>query len=161
MHTSVFLTTPSEITTCCCEAMVMKVTALCLVGLALLGSLCNAGPGKPSFDPQQEKQTFEKPIDWKYPSAPKEEPKPEVNFEMRYPVAAATVAVECRERDARVEVKKDMFGTGQLINPSDLTLGDCSVVAEDNIAHVLIFEAELHECGSQLVVSRMKIAVIQ
>lgn len=134
---------------------------MCLVALALLGSLCNAQLGKPSFVPQQEKQTFEKPLNWKYPEDPKPDPKPEVSFELRYPVAPSTVAVECRERDARVEVKKDMFGIGQFINPNDLTLGDCRVFAEDNVAQVLIFEAELHECGSSSLVSRMKIAVSQ
>lgn len=144
--------------------MVMKYTTLCLVALALFGCLCDAQkpttqkpgqPQKPSF-PQQTKQTFEKPLTWKYPEDPKPEAKVEVNFEMRYPVAAATVAVECRERDAHVEVKRDLFGIGQPINPADLTLGDCGVVAEDPIAQVLIFESELHQCGSVSLVSGLK-----
>ncbi|XP_049929882.1 zona pellucida sperm-binding protein 3-like [Epinephelus moara] len=149
--------------------MVMKCTAVCLVALALLGSLCDAQykPSPPRYqkpapptrqepvkqvpqNPQQTKQTFEKPLTWTYPEDPKVEPAPEVPFELRYPVPAATVAVECRERDAHVEVKKDMFGVGQLINPADLTLGNCGAVAEDAAAQVLIFEAELHDCLSTL-----------
>lgn len=141
--------------------MIMKSATLCLLALALFGSLCDAQaipkpgryePQKPSA-PQQAKQTFDKKITWTYPLDPKPEPKPEVPFEMRYPVAASTVAVECRERDARVEVKKDLFGIGQFINPADLTLGNCAVLAEDALAQVLIFEADLHACESTRTVS--------
>lgn len=104
-------------------------------------------------EPQQSKQTFETPLTWTYPEDPQPEPQPEVPFELRHPVPAATVAVECRERDAHVEVKKDMFGIGQFINPADLTLGTCGAVAEDTAAQVLIFETELHDCGSALRMS--------
>lgn len=142
----------------------MKCTAVCLVALSLLGSLCDAQwpqkPSKPNYpqaeskqQPQQSKQEFEKPLTWTYPQVPEPQPKPDVPFELRYPVPAATVAVECRESVAHVEVKKDMFGIGQFINPNDLTLGTCGAVAEDNAAHVLIFEAQLHDCGSTLAVS--------
>ncbi|KAG8012584.1 Zona pellucida sperm-binding protein 3 [Nibea albiflora] len=152
--------------------MAMKHTAVCLVALALLGSFCHAQfgsykPSKPSYQkpsppvkqeptkqlpqqPQQAKQEFEKPITWKYPEDPQPEPQPEVPFELRHPVAAATVAVECREIDAHIEAKKDLFGIGQFINPNDLTLGTCNAVAEDTAAQVLIFESELHACGSTL-----------
>lgn len=162
-----FLTASGELITCC-DAMVMKYTTLCLVALALFGCLCDAHklqkptiqkpsqPTKPVLPPQI-KQTFEKPLTWKYPEDPKPEPKVEVNFEMRHPVAASSVAVECRERDAHIEVKKDLFGIGQPINPADLTLGECGAIAEDPIAQVLIFESELHECGSLSLVSRLKI----
>ncbi|XP_008289239.1 zona pellucida sperm-binding protein 3-like [Stegastes partitus] len=145
----------------------MKCPAVCLVALALLGSLCDAqwqnykpSPPKP---PRQEikkpvenpqiKQTFEKPLTWTYPEDPQPPEKVEVPFELRFPVPAATVAVECRESEAHVEVKKDMFGIGQFINPADLTLGTCSAVAEDNVAHVLIYESALQACGSTLVLT--------
>lgn len=161
--------------------MVMKCTAVCLVALALLGTLCDAQwdtgvyqPSKPRYqqkphepskqvppDTQQVKQVFEKPLTWTYPEDPRPEPQPDVPFELRHPVPAATVAVECRERDAHVEVKKDMFGTGQFINPADLTLGVCGVTAEDTVGQVLIFVAELHECGSSSLVSTMKMAVAE
>ncbi|XP_056907828.1 zona pellucida sperm-binding protein 3-like isoform X2 [Takifugu flavidus] len=135
--------------------MVMKYTTLCLAALAMFGCLCDAQkpiqkpshPQKPALPPQT-KQTFEKPLTWKYPEDPKPDPKIEVDFQMKYPVAASTVAVECRERDARVEVKRDLFGIGQPINPADLTLGKCPAIAEDTVAQVLIFESDLHECGS-------------
>lgn len=154
--------------------MVMKCAALCLVALALFGSFCDAQydgvykPSKPSFqkpsdqkhvqDPQQIKQSFEKPLTWKYPEDPQPEPAVEVPFELRYPVPARTVAVQCRERDARVEVKKDLFGTGQLIDPYDLTLGTCGIVSEDTASQVLIFEAELHDCGSTSLVRMQRMA---
>lgn len=147
--------------------MVMKCSVLCLAALALLGSFCDAQFGKPHYpqpkpavrqepskpqlpDNQQSKQTFETPLVWQYPEDPKSEPKPEVPFELRHPIAAATVAVTCREKDARVEVMKDMFMTGQWVSAADLLLGNCGAVAEDNQNHVLIFEADLHDCGSTL-----------
>ncbi|KAM9753007.1 zona pellucida sperm-binding protein 3-like [Menidia menidia] len=143
--------------------MGMKSTALCFVVLALLGSLCEAQYAKPQKpqaptkqrpqDPQQQKQTFEKELDWKYPTDPQPEPKVEVPFEQRFPIAASTVAVECREDIAHVEVKKDMFGIGQFIDPADLTLGTCPAVAEDTAAQVLIYQSALHECGSSLMMS--------
>ncbi|KAM4554229.1 zona pellucida sperm-binding protein 3-like [Fundulus diaphanus] len=143
--------------------MIMKWTVFCVVVLALLGSFCDAQgygkPGKPSTPQlpptqnQQQLQTFEKELTWKYPEDPQPDPKPNVPFELRHPVPAATVAVECREAIAHVEVKKDMFGTGQPINPNDLTLGNCAPVAEDPVARVLIYEAELHLCGSQLMMT--------
>ncbi|XP_041651315.1 zona pellucida sperm-binding protein 3-like [Cheilinus undulatus] len=156
--------------------MVMKCSAVCLVALAVLGSFCHAQWGKQEaynppqsryqkpappvrqepknpMPPQQSKQDFEVPLTWTYPEDPKPETPPEVPFELRHPVPAATVAVECRERDAHVEVKKDMFGIGQFINAADLTLGSCGAVAEDNAAQVLIFESELHNCGSLLAMT--------
>ncbi|XP_030587517.1 zona pellucida sperm-binding protein 3-like [Archocentrus centrarchus] len=139
--------------------MLLKRAAVCLVALALLG-FCNAQdffpggkkiPGNPwPKDPQQQKQTFDKPLTWTYPEEPKPKPKPEVPFQQRHPVSAATVAVDCRESIAHVEVNKDFFGVGQMINSADLTLGQCSVVAEDPIAQVLIFESQLQDCGSTL-----------
>ncbi|KAK5867541.1 hypothetical protein PBY51_012017 [Eleginops maclovinus] len=151
--------------------MMMKCTVLCLVALALFGSLCEAQWDKlaaPKYQkpavrqepvkqqptvPQQSKQTFERPLTWEYPEDPKPEPEVEVPFELRYPVSAATVAVECRESTAHVEAKKDFFGIGQLINPRDITLGNCGPVAEDNAAQVLIFETELHSCLSTLTMT--------
>nr|XP_057932020.1 zona pellucida sperm-binding protein 3-like [Doryrhamphus excisus] len=138
--------------------MVIKCTAVCLVALALLCSVCNAqrylsprqDTKQGTQDPQQTRNTFEKPITWMYPEEPQPEPKTDVPFELRHPVPAATVAVDCREKDAHVEVKKDLFGIGQFINPDDLTLGNCGLVGEDTAAHVLIYESELHDCNSKL-----------
>ncbi|AWP08597.1 putative zona pellucida sperm-binding protein 3-like [Scophthalmus maximus] len=153
--------------------MVMKCSVGCLVALVLLGSLCDAQYGKPIRNPiqkpaqpvrqepskqvpqqpEQSRQTFEKPLTWRYPEIPQPVTQPEVPFELRYPVPAATVAVECREQIAHVEVKKDLFGIGQFINPADLTLGTCPAAAEDTGAQVLIFESLLHDCGSSLAMT--------
>ncbi|XP_078112940.1 zona pellucida sperm-binding protein 3-like isoform X2 [Sander vitreus] len=105
---------------------------------------------KNPHDPQQTKHTFEKPLNWKYPVVAPSVAPVVVPFELRYPVPAATVAVECKEKVAHVEVKKDMFGIGQLINPADLFLGNCAPVAEDPVAKVLIFEVALQDCQSTL-----------
>ncbi|KAF3836843.1 hypothetical protein F7725_004307 [Dissostichus mawsoni] len=167
--------------------MVIKSTVVCLVALALLGSLCHAqwGGYKPQAPyqkpaprqepvkqqpqtPQQTKQTFERPLTWGYPEDPTPDPEVEVPFELRFPVAAATVAVECRESIAHVEAKKDLFGIGQFINPADITLGNCAAVAEDNAAQVtedyLIYSFTLNydpkPLADTLVVRTNKAAVI-
>uniref|UniRef100_A0A8C1AVC0 Zona pellucida sperm-binding protein 3 n=1 Tax=Cyprinus carpio carpio TaxID=630221 RepID=A0A8C1AVC0_CYPCA len=64
-----------------------------------------------------------------------------------------SVAAECGENSVRVEVKKDFFGTGQLVNPSFLSLGGCAAIGEDSKAQVLIFEYELQTCGSSVVMT--------
>lgn len=139
--------------------MLLKCATVCLVALALLG-FCDAQgvsrtsppfvPGVWPPDLQQQKQTFEKPLTWTYPEDPKPKPKADVPFQLRYPVSAATVAVDCREDIVHVEVKRDFFGVGQLINSADLTLGSCAVVGEDTAAQVLIYQAQLQNCGSTL-----------
>lgn len=136
--------------------MVLKCSTVCLVALALFGSFCQAQlygqkPSAPQKNPpqfQQEKQTFEQPIAWKYPDGPTPEVIPEGPFEQRTPVSAATVAVDCREREAIVEVQKDIFAIGQFINPAHLSLGNCAYTSEDS--QVVTFDVQLHDCGSQL-----------
>lgn len=41
-------------------------------------------------------------------------------------------------------------GNGQLIRPSDLTLGGCE--AFDTVDQIVLFQAELHGCGSSVLV---------
>lgn len=65
------------------------------------------------------------------------------------------LAVRCSESKIQVEVKQDLMGKGKLINPEELTLGGCSPIEVDNWAHVLVFESELHGCGSTLVVRKL------
>ncbi|XP_046890262.1 zona pellucida sperm-binding protein 3-like isoform X2 [Hypomesus transpacificus] len=48
-------------------------------------------------------------------------------------------------------VKRDMFGTGQLIKSEDLKLGGCSVSQE--IPTDLLFQADLVSCGSQVTMN--------
>jgi len=146
--------------------MIMKWTVVYLVTVAMLGQLCNAQytpTYKPKYSPPvpdtkfldsivQTKDQPEPPIQWEFPEVPIIEPVPLGPPVLSTSVTVVTVAVECKERDARVEVKRDMFGTGQLVNPGDLTLGSCLAVGEDSAAQVLIFESALHECDSRLMV---------
>uniref|UniRef100_A0A671QIZ1 Zona pellucida sperm-binding protein 3 n=1 Tax=Sinocyclocheilus anshuiensis TaxID=1608454 RepID=A0A671QIZ1_9TELE len=67
------------------------------------------------------------------------------------PIAPQCVAAQCGENFVHVEVKKDFFGTGQLVNPSFLTLGGCAAVGENPEAEVLIFEYELQTCDHSLM----------
>ncbi|KTG04260.1 hypothetical protein cypCar_00014719 [Cyprinus carpio] len=104
----------------------------------------------------QSKQVMQAPITpltWHFPVVPEDPQKPDVPFEPHVPIASQSVAAECGENSVRVEVKKDFFGTGQLVNPSFLSLGGCAAIGEDSKAQVLIFEYELQTCGSSVVVS--------
>uniref|UniRef100_A0A8C2JN31 Zona pellucida sperm-binding protein 3 n=1 Tax=Cyprinus carpio TaxID=7962 RepID=A0A8C2JN31_CYPCA len=104
----------------------------------------------------QSKQVMQAPITpltWHFPVVPEDPQKPDVPFEPHVPIAPQSVAAECGENSVRVEVKKDFFGTGQLVNPSFLSLGGCAAIGEDSKAQVLIFEYELQTCGSSLVMT--------
>lgn len=104
----------------------------------------------------QSKQLMEAPLaplTWHFPVVLEEPQQPDVPFELHVPTPAQSIAVQCGERSVHVEVKKDFFGTGQLVNPSFLTLGGCAAVGEDPGAQVLLFEYELQACGSSLMVS--------
>ncbi|XP_051916212.1 uncharacterized protein LOC127597295 isoform X2 [Hippocampus zosterae] len=128
----------------------MKHTAVCLVALALVVSLCSGYPNvdQEHHDQQQAKHVLERPLSWTYPEGPTVPVEHVPDFELRHPVASKTVSVECGERQARMVVQKDFFGTGQLVKRADLTLGPCGAVGEDTQAQVLIFETELQDCGS-------------
>lgn len=68
------------------------------------------------------------------------------------------LAVRCGESKIQVEVKQDLMGMGKLVKPEELTLGGCSPTEVDRWAHVLVFESDLHGCGSTLEVSKFSIA---
>ncbi|XP_029951644.1 zona pellucida sperm-binding protein 3-like [Salarias fasciatus] len=103
---------------------------------------------------QQEKQSFEEPLTWKFPELPtKEAPRLPPNFEVQTPTAANTVSAVCGTSSVRVEAKKDLLGIGNPVNGADVTLGGCPATGEDPQNQILIFESALHECGSQLLVS--------
>ena len=105
--------------------------------------------------PLQSKQTLQGPVkqlSWMFPRMPEKPKEPERPFVLREPVPANSVAVRCREADVQVEVNQDFFGTGQLIHPADLSLGDCAVTGEDPSDQVLVFEYELHRCDSKIQV---------
>lgn len=108
------------------------------------------GPGFPQSE--QMFQTPVKPLQWKYPEMPKKPEVPVAETLPKEPVPVDPVAVRCGEADVQVEVDRDFFGTGQLIESADMSLGDCAATGEDPSAQVLVFESELHRCGSKLQV---------
>ncbi|XP_074153044.1 zona pellucida sperm-binding protein 3-like [Sminthopsis crassicaudata] len=65
---------------------------------------------------------------------------------------APVVAVRCKNDRLVVSVDRDLFGTGRLVQASELTLGPaaCVPVFSDPLSERIIFEAALHECGSKL-----------
>uniref|UniRef100_A0A8C1ZD77 Zona pellucida sperm-binding protein 3 n=1 Tax=Cyprinus carpio TaxID=7962 RepID=A0A8C1ZD77_CYPCA len=104
----------------------------------------------------QEKQLLQgpvKPLDWRFPIVPEVPRELAVNFQLRQPVTPSSVAVQCSENRVHVEVKKDLFSNGQLIQPSGLSMGGCPVVREDSASGVLIFEYELQDCNSVLMMT--------
>ncbi|KAK1153335.1 zona pellucida sperm-binding protein 3-like [Acipenser oxyrinchus oxyrinchus] len=78
-----------------------------------------------------------------YPSASSELPQPGGRA-----VLPQTVAAQCGEAKVVVTVKRDLFGSGQLIKASDVSLGSCGVTRQDDATQSVIFEAQLQECGS-------------
>ncbi|XP_057693036.1 zona pellucida sperm-binding protein 3-like [Corythoichthys intestinalis] len=113
-----------------------------------------AGAAHPLFPPvKQEKQSLRETLSWRPPHPPAvEDPHFPPQFELKSPEAPNSVRVICMENSIRVEAKRDLLGIGQLIKPADITLGVCPSTGEDTQDQVLIFESELHECGSQLLI---------
>lgn len=64
------------------------------------------------------------------------------------------VVVECLEAQLVVTVSKDLFGTGKLVRPADLTLGpeNCEPLVSADMEDVVRFEVGLHECGNRVQV---------
>lgn len=64
------------------------------------------------------------------------------------------MVVQCREAQLVVTVSKDLFGTGKLIQASDLSLGPagCEPLASAGMDAVVKFEVGLHECGNSVQV---------
>ncbi|XP_049928889.1 zona pellucida sperm-binding protein 3-like [Epinephelus moara] len=102
----------------------------------------------------QEKQSFREPLSWRFPDPPaEEEARFPPDFELKAPEAADSVSAVCGENSIRVEAKKDLLGIGKPVLAADVTLGGCPATGEDPEAQVLVFESELHGCGSQLLMS--------
>ncbi|XP_037339602.2 zona pellucida sperm-binding protein 3-like [Pungitius pungitius] len=93
-------------------------------------------------------------LSWRFPQDPvdvvKETP---VDFELAQPATADRVAVRCGESRIQVEVSQDLLGLGKLINPEDITLGGCPATEVDSWSNVLVFDYELHNCGSMRVMT--------
>uniref|UniRef100_A0AAY3ZVI2 ZP domain-containing protein n=1 Tax=Denticeps clupeoides TaxID=299321 RepID=A0AAY3ZVI2_9TELE len=92
-----------------------------------------------------------KELTWKYPEMPVEPTSPPVQFQLREPVSVSSVAATCDENMVHVQVKKDLFGSGELIRASDISLGGCGVTGEDSVAQLLYFQSYLQACGSQVM----------
>uniref|UniRef100_A0A8C3WLP3 Zona pellucida sperm-binding protein 3 n=1 Tax=Catagonus wagneri TaxID=51154 RepID=A0A8C3WLP3_9CETA len=71
------------------------------------------------------------------------------------PSKPPAVMVECQEAQLVVIVSKDLFGTGKLISPADLSLGpaNCEPLTSRDTDTMVRFEVGLHECGSSLQVT--------
>ncbi|XP_035248070.1 zona pellucida sperm-binding protein 3-like [Anguilla anguilla] len=63
------------------------------------------------------------------------------------------VKAHCGESSVQLEVDMDLLGIGHLIQPTDITLGGCGHVDLDGSTQVLLFETELHSCGSVLAMT--------
>nr|XP_023681563.1 zona pellucida sperm-binding protein 3-like [Paramormyrops kingsleyae] len=64
------------------------------------------------------------------------------------------VLAECQERSVLVAVRRDSLGFGQLIQPTEVHLGGCAPKGQDASAQLLLFESELHGCGSTLTMTK-------
>ncbi|XP_019737355.1 zona pellucida sperm-binding protein 3-like [Hippocampus comes] len=115
-----------------------------------------AGAVRQPFPPaHQVKRSFREPLSWRSPDPPaEEEPRFPPHFELKKPPEASdAILVVCEENSVRVEAKRDLLGIGQLVKAADVTLGGCPATGEDTRHQVLIFESELHQCGSRLLMS--------
>ncbi|XP_058653545.1 uncharacterized protein LOC131553150 [Onychostoma macrolepis] len=104
----------------------------------------------------QEKQVLQgpvKPLDWRFPIVPEVQSEVAVDFQLRQPVTPSSVAIQCGENQVLVKVQQDLFSNGQLIQPSGLSLGGCPVVGQDSNSRVLLFEYELQDCNSVLMMT--------
>ncbi|XP_077423730.1 zona pellucida sperm-binding protein 3-like isoform X2 [Vanacampus margaritifer] len=101
-----------------------------------------------------EKHPGAEALSWRSPLPPAdEEPRFPPHFELKPPEKPDGVRVICQEKSIRVEAKRDLLGTSLPVKAADVTLGGCPAVGEDARDRVLIFESELHGCGSQLLMS--------
>uniref|UniRef100_A0A8C9RCF0 Zona pellucida sperm-binding protein 3 n=1 Tax=Scleropages formosus TaxID=113540 RepID=A0A8C9RCF0_SCLFO len=73
--------------------------------------------------------------------------------ESQQQVTPNTVKAECSENSIVVDVQQDFFGIGQLIDPSEITVGGCPVTGWDVSTKVLRFESQLQDCGSTLMIT--------
>ncbi|KAJ7998154.1 hypothetical protein DPEC_G00219650 [Dallia pectoralis] len=106
-----------------------------------------------SSDVQPEPVPTE-PLTWTFPRDPVHAARPETaTFEPKQPQPGDTVGVRCGDDRVRVEVKRDLFGIGQLIRPSDLTLGGCVAIGGDVEDQRLNFESDLQGCNSRLEIT--------
>ncbi|KAF3843901.1 hypothetical protein F7725_015949 [Dissostichus mawsoni] len=136
-----------------------QVTDTCSIKIKLLHwRLCRhlrtltGAIGRQSADMENRTESSLKSRSKKYPELPaEEEPQYPSDFELKAPGAIDSVSAVCGENSVRVEAKKDLLGIGKPVRAAEVTLGGCPATGED--AQVLVFESELHGCGSELVMS--------
>ncbi|XP_053121105.1 zona pellucida sperm-binding protein 3-like [Hemicordylus capensis] len=77
---------------------------------------------------------------------------PRAPHRAQLPLASPAVTVACGPDRMVVTVRRDLFGVGKPVAPTDLALGGtfCPPVSFDSAADLVVFEAGLHECGSVL-----------
>ncbi|XP_020504694.2 zona pellucida sperm-binding protein 3 [Labrus bergylta] len=97
------------------------------------------------------------PFSWKFPEDPVElKIMPPVELkqqQQQQQVTKERVAVRCWESKIQVEVSQDLLGLSSRVKPEEVTLGGCPATEVDDSSHVLVFESELHDCGSILVMT--------
>ncbi|XP_014029475.1 zona pellucida sperm-binding protein 3 isoform X1 [Salmo salar] len=81
------------------------------------------------------------------------DPQSVVKVVLTPPELVRSVGARCGESRVWVEAKLDLFGTGQLVKAEDVSLGGCVSTELDLSAQVLLFESELHACGSVLTMT--------
>lgn len=110
-------------------------------------------PGEPQGDPiHPAVDQFPQTLPGGQPAVLEPPPRP---HQQQQSVKTDRLGVRCGESKIQVEVKQDLMGRGKLIKPEELTLGGCPPTEVDDWAHVLVFESELHRCGSALVVRKL------
>ncbi|XP_077452064.1 zona pellucida sperm-binding protein 3-like isoform X2 [Stigmatopora argus] len=147
------MTTNNALTLCVASALILALL-MSSQGLELRPKVqLSAGEAQQPIPPVTlTKQPLREPLSWRPPPPPVEEdPRFPPHFELKPPEAPDSIRVTCMENSIRVEAKRDLLGIGQLIKPADITLGACPSTREDTQDQVLIFESELHACGSQIV----------
>ncbi|XP_072524339.1 zona pellucida sperm-binding protein 3-like [Salminus brasiliensis] len=109
---------------------------------------------KLNLQSKQIMQGLVQKLTWHFPQIPeKPRHKMDENFQLQQPVRASSVAADCGESVVHVEVKKDLFGIGELVNPLSISLGGCIATGEDSDTQVLIFESDLQSCNSALTMT--------
>ncbi|XP_056425643.1 zona pellucida sperm-binding protein 3-like [Hyla sarda] len=63
--------------------------------------------------------------------------------------SSSPISVQCNEDSMVVTVKRDFYGNGKLVKPSDLSLGSCPPGAQTTDP-VVVFQNDLQDCGNIL-----------
>ncbi|XP_056425644.1 zona pellucida sperm-binding protein 3-like [Hyla sarda] len=66
--------------------------------------------------------------------------------------SSSPISVQCNEDSMVVTVKRDFYGNGKLVKPSDLSLGSCPPGAQTTDT-VVVFQYGLQDCGNGLAMT--------